>query len=189
MHYGGLLLDRFDVALFRVDPENSLASKALHRTFVVVIGLAQIQFVPAAQTVDFHFISLIFWAKDLRKEPTGRALPRGEPGHLTGAGSFALVPDLERVGSPRRDKVYPGPQGAATISSPSFSQTLQEDCLFGLDFPQTDFQFCHPSLGGRPFGSAASLFDFQARDLQVRPMGKTDAIHSTGNRTNGPQTS
>jgi hypothetical protein len=66
---------------------------------------------------------------------------------------------------------------------------LEKGRLFDLNFTEADIQLGHPPPGGRPFGGAPCLLDFQARDLQMRPVGKADAIHSTGKRTNGPQTS
>ena len=117
------------------------------------------------------------------RNPPADTFPRGELGPLTSAGSVALVPDPKCVGSPRWREVHPGPRGIDTFAL-SFGQSLEEGRLFGLDFAEAGIQLCHPLPGGRPLRGAPCLLDFQARDLHVRPVGKTDAVHATGKRTN-----
>lgn len=69
-----------------------------------------------------------------------------------------------------------------------FCQTLHEGRFFGLDHSEAGIKLCYPLACCSSFGSAPSLFNFQARDLYVRPLGNKEAVHSTGKRTNGPQT-
>ena len=71
----------------------------------------------------------------------------------------------------------------------SFGQSLIKGCLFGLDSTEAGIQLCQPAQSGRPFGRAPCLLDFQAGDLHMRAVGNADAIHTTGERANGPETS
>src|ERR1700687_6410462 len=112
----------------------------------------------------------------------GRSGRQPEP---TPAGNMFSVTDLEWLGAPPGWAAGPGFHGFPL----PVGQGLEKVSLLGIDFLEAGIEFRHSPKRAGSLRRAPGLFEFQASDLQMRPMRDRNQIHLPCQSANGSQTS